>query len=74
MGMNVKQAEPITNEEEDRLWVQYKLGSGTPQSLLDMMVFMWGLYFALCSRQEYRYLSVDQIKLVEPEDGVQHLV
>ena len=27
LGTTVKQAEPITNEEEDRLWTQYKLGS-----------------------------------------------
>ena len=74
LGTTVKQAEPITNEEEDRLWSQRKLGSGTPQSLLDTMVFMCGLYFALRSGKEHRNLSVDQIKLVEPEDGVQHLV
>ena len=74
LGTTVKQAEPITNEEEDRLWSQRKLGSGTPQSLLDTMVFMCGLYFALHSGKEHHNLSVYQMKLEEPEDGVQHLV
>ena len=74
LGTTVKQAEPITDDEEDRLWAQRKLGPDTPQSLLDTMVFMCGLYFALRSGQEHRNLSIDQIKLVEPEDGVPHLI
>ena len=45
-----------------------------PLSLLDTMVFMCGFYFALRSRQEHRNLSMDQIKLVEPEGGVLHLI
>lgn len=74
IGTSTKQAEPITDAEEERLWIQGKLGPDTPQSLLDTMVYMCGLYFALRSGQEHRNLSVDQLKLVEPADGVPHLV
>lgn len=48
LGTTVKQAEPISDAEEDRLWAQDKLDPKMPQSLLDTMVYMWGLYFALC--------------------------
>ena len=74
IGTSTKQAEPIIDAEEEHLWTLGKLGPDTPQSLLDTMVYMCGLYFALRSRQEHRNLSVDQIKLVEPADGVPHLI
>ena len=74
IGTTTKQAEPITDAEEQRLFDLRKLGPDTPQSLLDTMVYMCGLYFALRSGQEHRNLSVSQIKLVEPTDGIPHLV
>lgn len=74
IGTSTKQAEPITDTEEQRLFDLCKLGPDTPQSLLDTMVYMCGLYFALRSGQEHRHLSVDQIKLVEPTDDVTYLV
>lgn len=74
IGISTKQAEPITDAEEERLWMQGKLGPDTPHSLLDTMVYMCCLYFALRSGQEHRNLSVDQLKLVEPADSVPHLV
>ena len=42
-----KKAEPITFEEEKILSEKGILGERTPQSLLDTMVYMNGLYFAL---------------------------
>lgn len=55
LGTTVKQAEPITNDKEDRLWAQVPM----PHSLLDTMVFMCELYFAVRSGQEHRNLFID---------------
>ena len=46
----------------------------SPQALLDTMVFMCGLYFALRSGQEHRSLRMDQIRLVEPPGASAFLV
>ena len=74
IGTSTKQAEPITDDEEERLRTLGKLGPDTPQSLLDTMVYMCGLYFAMRSGQEHRNLSVDELNLVEPADGVPYLI
>ena len=42
-----KKAEIITYEAEEILWEKGILGDGNPQSLLDTILFMNGLYFAL---------------------------
>ena len=70
IGSKTKQAEPLTEEEEEILWQKGLLGDHTPQALLNTMVFMNGLYFALHSGREHRELRFDssQISLVE-RDG-----
>lgn len=73
-GTVSKQAEPLTTEEEEKMWVTGTLGDHTPQSLLDTMVFMCGLYFALRSGQEHRSLRMEQICLVEPPGQASFLV
>lgn len=69
LGTSPKQAEPITETEQECLWAKNVLGDQTPKSLLDTMVFMCGLFFALRSGQEHRTLRLEQIRLVEPPDG-----
>ena len=66
LGVQRKQAEPFSIEEENKLWSDGLLGADSPQILLDTMVFMCGLYFALRSGQEHRDLQYSQIRLVEP--------
>ena len=68
-GSKKRQAEPISQQEEETLWQQGLLGDKDPQVLLDTMVFCNGLYFALRSGREHRQLRLRpcQIQLIEGE-------
>ena len=67
VGSCSKQAEILTEEEEELLWERGLLGDSTPQSLLNTMIYCNGLYFALRSGKEHRQLRSEpcQISLVE---------
>ena len=69
VGSKKKQAEPLTEQEEEILWEKGLLGDSTPQTLLDTIVFMNGFYFALRSGSEHRALRFvpPQIEVVERE-------
>ena len=56
MGSTQKQAEPLSTQEEEQLCENQILGHHSPQALLNTMVFMTGLYFALRSGDEHRNL------------------
>jgi hypothetical protein len=63
LGLNVKQAKVISVQQEDILWEKGLLGSHSPKVLLDTMVFLIGLQFALRSGDEHRNLSRDQLQV-----------
>ena len=65
IGAKKKQAEPVSASEEELLWTKGLLGDKSPQNLLDTMVWMCGMYFALRSGKEHRSLRPGQIELVE---------
>ena len=65
LGCNPKKADPISVEEEELLWSTGALGESSPQTLVDTMVYMCGLFFALRSGSEHRQLRMDNIKLFE---------
>ena len=62
-----KQAEPFTTEEEELLWGNKILGDHSPEALLNTIIYMNGLYFALRSGDEHRNLRHNpcQIQVVE---------
>ena len=67
IGAVHRKAEPITFEEEEILWQKGILGDHTPESLVNTMVYMNGLYFALRGGTEHRNLqhNPSQIRLIE---------
>ena len=77
LGLAVKkQAE--TNHHwrrEDLLWeTGFFLGDTNPQQLLDTVLFLCGVHFALRSGEEHRSLQLSQLELVCPKDGRSHLI
>ena len=74
MGVKKKQAEPITAEEENLLWEGGLLGEENPQALLDTMLFLCGIHFALRSGEEHRSLQLSQFELVVPKEGCARLI
>jgi len=57
IGVNKRQANVITVEEEDRFWNSGVLGSDTPRKLLHTMFYVVGLNFALRGGEEHRSLK-----------------
>ena len=70
LGVVKKQAEPITEEEEELLWSKAPLGDHSPRALANTMVYMCGVYFALRSGDEHRRLRHEpsQIEVVEDSE------
>ena len=69
LGVSVKQAEPITVDEENQLWEKGVLGDHSPQSLVDTMLFLCDVKFALRSGEEHRSLQVSQFTLTHCANG-----
>lgn len=67
LGSTHRQAEPFTIEEEELMWEKKFLGDHSPESLLNTIIYMNGLYFALRSGDEHRNLRLNpcQIQVIE---------
>lgn len=56
LGSAKRQAQVISLEEEELLWSKGILGEQTPQQLLDTVIYLLGLHFALRGGKEHRRL------------------
>ena len=76
--LNKKQAhvQPITLDQENRLWELGLLGDHNAQVLLNTVVYQVGFFFAMRSGSEHRRLrhSPSQIQLYEPPGDRAYLV
>ena len=73
IGVKRRQAEPISIKE-NTLWQKGILGEHDPQTLLDTMLFLCGIHFALRSGQEHRGLRLSQFEIQTSEDDSPCLV
>ena len=69
LGLNVRKAEVISFEKENYLWSCGLLGQDSPSVLLNTVLFLIGLNFALRSGEEHRSLSRDQLEIFIDSSG-----
>ena len=68
LGVKRKQSEPITMKEGYLLWERGLLGDSSPQALLDTMLFLSSIHFALHSGEEHCSLQLSQFESIVPKD------
>ena len=76
LGLTKKQGEIITLDEEEQLWSKGVLGDSSPQQLLDTLIYMFGIHFALRGGSEHRRLRLGNSKIVKGKDkrtGLEYL-
>jgi len=75
VGINKRKAAPISMNTENEMWDQGILGDDDPKKLMNTILYLLGVHFALRSREEHRSLRFgddSQLKLGS-EDGVEFL-
>ena len=75
IGVNKKQAGIISLEQEDMLWSKGIIGINNPRALLDALIYVFGLNFALRGGDEHRRLRAvnSQIHLKTSKSGQRYL-
>ena len=70
------QADLISVEQENDMWERHILGSSNPKQLVDTMLYLFGVHFALCAGAEHHALCVgpcSQITL-HSDGGLRYLL
>ena len=71
------QAQPISIEQENSMWKSGVLGDDTPEKLVNTLLYLVGMHFALWAHNEYKALKVgafSQLKIkVDPESQLWYL-
>ncbi len=72
-----KQAQPISLEQEDHMWKSRILGNDTPEKLVNTLLYLIGVHFALCVCDKYKNLKVgvySQLKIkIDPHTNHHYL-
>ncbi len=74
LGVQQKQAEPISVKEENTLWEAGLLDCNSPKVLLHTTVYLCGLNFSLRSGQEHCDPQFSQIEIVESPQQPAYLI
>ena len=74
LGLQTKKADVIDERKEEYLWASGILGSSTGPKMIDTLVFLIGLNYALRSGDEHRNLSRGQLKICYDQFGAECLV
>ncbi len=72
-----KQAQPITLQQEEEMWQNGILGNDTPEKLVNTLLYLIGIYFALHAYDEHKNLKVgtySQLKIkIDPHTNYCYL-
>ena len=70
-----EKAQPISVNEEDIMWEKGILGDESPEKLVDTMLYLIGVHFALRAAEEHKSLKIDcQFKVLYDEEvGLKYL-
>ena len=68
-GVNVKQADPITEEQEEILWNSGVFGDRSSETLLYTVFFYNSKFFGLRGRDEHRNLQIKQVQIGKDDNG-----
>ena len=72
IGLNPKQAQIITTEEENKLWESGVLGTDSPRALLNAVFFYNGRNFLLRGGEEHRFLRLSQFQRYSNPDRYEY--
>ncbi|XP_061193639.1 uncharacterized protein LOC133201853 [Saccostrea echinata] len=71
IGVSIKQADPLTPEQEDVLWEKKLLGSHTSKSYINTVFYYNCKLFGLRGPDEHRKLEVCQIKCGDSDGNIE---
>ena len=72
-GKRPNRSKSLTKEEEEVLWQNGQLGSGTPRALINTMWWLMTQHFGLRGRQEHHQMKVEDFTLQRDDDGTEFL-
>lgn len=72
-GKRPNKARQLSQEEEEILWEKEKLGSKTPETLVQTMWWLLTQYFGLRGRQEHHQMKMDDFSIVQADNGVSYI-
>ena len=74
IGMHTKQVDPITHDQEEKLWSEKILDMNTPHGLQRALFYVLGVNFALRVGQAHRDLTIQNFSVQQDSRGQEYLL